>query len=136
VSTTLKHFLVTLATDREKLAEYLRSPDEVVQEAGLSEADRAALKSGDPYALEARLELGDASGSPLAQKSIKDEPRTESSTRFACLLHGIGSVLELIPPTPTIPRRTTGDALREDWRKIGGDLHRAIDRILAEPRCD
>ncbi len=133
--TTLKHFLVELATDREKLAEYLRSPDEVVQEAGLSEADRAALESGDPSVLEARLELGDARGSPRTQ-NIKDELRTESSTWFACLLHGIGSVWELIPPTPTIPRRTTGEALREDWRKIGGDLHRAINRILAEQMCD
>jgi predicted nuclease with RNAse H fold len=135
VSTTLKHFLAALATDREKLAEYLRSPDEVVQEAGLSEADRAALRGRDPRILEARLELEDPAGLP-GSRSLADKPRVEASMRFACLLRGIGSVIELIPPTPALPPRTAADALREDWRRIGGDLHRAIDRILAGQRCE
>jgi hypothetical protein len=172
----LKHFLAVLATDQEKLAGYLRNPDEVMQEAGLSEADRAVLRSGDRSALEARLGLRDSSypspsqgiksatdrprppgsgsdhgtrprppawmrfirrsGAGRSQEEAQDEPRAESSTRFACFLRGIGSVLELIPPSPTLLRQTTADPLREDWRKIGGDLHRAIDRVRAEPGRD
>jgi hypothetical protein len=124
MSTALKHFLAVLATDQEKLAGYLRNPDAVMQEAGLSNADRVVLRSGDPDALEARLDLRDSSGFPPSQGI------------FACLLRGIGSVLELIPPPPTLPRQTTADTLREDWRKIGGDLRRAINRVLVEEGRD
>jgi hypothetical protein len=66
VSTPLKRFLAVLATDLDRLAEYLRNPDEVMHEAGLSKDDVAALRSGDPSALEARFDR-EGSTAPMAQ---------------------------------------------------------------------
>ena len=64
MSTPLKQFLAVLATDPDTLAEYLRNAEEVMNEAGLSPEDIAVLKSGDPAALEARLNLGSPTVAP------------------------------------------------------------------------
>ena len=51
----LKEFLSGLATDPTKLGEFIRDPDAVAKKAGLSEDDVAALKSGLPALIHARL---------------------------------------------------------------------------------
>ena len=56
MSTSLIRFLAVLATDPGILAEYMRNPGEVMHEAGLSDSDIAALRSGDPSVLEAQLQ--------------------------------------------------------------------------------
>lgn len=60
MSTPLKRFLAVLATDLDRLEEYLHDPDGVIQKAGLSPEDVAALKSGDPASLEARFDCYDS----------------------------------------------------------------------------
>jgi hypothetical protein len=44
---TLFHFLTDLATDPKKQTAFWNTPDTVIEEAGLSEADKVMLKSGD-----------------------------------------------------------------------------------------
>jgi hypothetical protein len=61
VAATLRHFLAVLATDLEKFMEYQQNPEEVMAEAGLSDADKAALRSGDAQVLEAQI----CPGSPI-----------------------------------------------------------------------
>jgi hypothetical protein len=56
VSMPLKQFLAMLATDSEKLADYLLKPDEVMNESGLSHDDMAVLRGGDLSILEASLD--------------------------------------------------------------------------------
>jgi hypothetical protein len=69
VSTPLKYFLARLATDPGTLAEYHRNPDEVMHEAGLSELDRAALKSADERAIVARLDAEGRESPPASKQS-------------------------------------------------------------------
>jgi hypothetical protein len=51
----LKEFLADLATDPSRLGEFIRDPDAVAKSAGLNEDDMAALKSGLPGLIHARL---------------------------------------------------------------------------------
>jgi hypothetical protein len=60
VSKPLLQFLAGIATDPEKLGEFLRNPDEVMHEAGLSQEDIVAIKSRNASALEVRLVNGSA----------------------------------------------------------------------------
>ncbi|MGP0062681.1 MAG: hypothetical protein ACLQGP_03645 [Isosphaeraceae bacterium] len=55
MSKPLLKFLAGIATDPEKLGEFLRNPDEVMHEAGLSPGDIAAIQSRNASVLEARL---------------------------------------------------------------------------------
>jgi hypothetical protein len=54
----LQLFLARLATDPTTYKEYLKNPNEVMHQAGLSAADQAALRSGDPAIIAAQLEAG------------------------------------------------------------------------------
>jgi len=51
----LKDFLSSLATDPSKLGEFIRDPEAVAKKAELSDDDLAALKSGLPALIHARL---------------------------------------------------------------------------------
>jgi hypothetical protein len=51
----LKAFLATLATDPSRLGEFIRDPEAAMVAEGLSEDDKAALKSGFPGIIHARL---------------------------------------------------------------------------------
>ena len=51
----LRDFLVGLATDHAKLGEFIRDADAAMKGAGLAPEDEAALKSGNPMAIHARL---------------------------------------------------------------------------------
>src|SRR5215217_5287157 len=51
----LREFLVGLATDHAKLGQFIRDPKTAMSEAKLAPEDEAALKSGDPMAIHARL---------------------------------------------------------------------------------
>jgi hypothetical protein len=55
MSDNLKQFLVSLASDSEKLGGYLSDPDAAMAAAGLAAEDRAALKSGSQASIQARL---------------------------------------------------------------------------------
>ncbi|HEV2815819.1 MAG TPA: hypothetical protein VGW40_01150 [Allosphingosinicella sp.] len=48
-------FLVGLATDPAKLGRFIQSPDSELEAAGIDQADRAILKSGNPAAIHARI---------------------------------------------------------------------------------
>jgi len=48
-------FLVGLATDPAKLGRFIQSPDAELEAAGIDEADRAILKSGNAAAIHARI---------------------------------------------------------------------------------
>jgi hypothetical protein len=61
----IKSFLAALATDPARLGAYIRDPDGELAAAGIAEADRAILKSGDAPAIHARLSL-EAAGGPQA----------------------------------------------------------------------
>ena len=52
---TLKDFLASLATDSHKLGEFIHDPEGAMKAAELSEDDKAALKSGFPALIHARL---------------------------------------------------------------------------------
>jgi len=89
-------------------------------------------------------------------KEREPDSQSRHSKHLGSFLRGIGSVLELFPPPPdirpsllrggthlllkpytappplNIPRQTSADALRGDWLRIGGDLRRATERVLAE----
>ena len=54
-ATDLKEFLSNLATDARKLGEFLHAPEATMSAANLSEADKAALKSGVSGMVAARL---------------------------------------------------------------------------------
>jgi len=54
-ATDLKEFLSSLATDPRKLGEFLHEPEAAMSAANLSEADKAALKSGVTGMIAARL---------------------------------------------------------------------------------
>ena len=53
--TDLRTFLAEMALDPSKFAEFLREPDAAVRAHDLSEEDRAALLSGIPAMIWARL---------------------------------------------------------------------------------
>jgi hypothetical protein len=61
-ATSLKEFLSNLATDPRKLGEFLHAPEAAMSAAKLSEADKAALRSGVAGMVAARL-----AGVPLDQ---------------------------------------------------------------------
>ena len=71
VSTPLKRFLAILATDSDRLAEYLHDRDGVIQKAGLSPEDVAALRSGDPSILAARFECDESVSAMSVENSIE-----------------------------------------------------------------
>lgn len=50
-------YLADLSQDQEKLQSHKNDPDAAMDAAGLSDADKAALKSGDPQKI--RQHLGD-----------------------------------------------------------------------------
>ena len=54
-ATDLKEFMSGLATDPRKLGEFLHEPEETMSAANLSEEDKAALRSGVPGMIYARL---------------------------------------------------------------------------------
>ena len=54
-ATDLKEFMSGLATDPRKLGEFLHEPEETMSAANLSEEDKAALRSGVPRMIYARL---------------------------------------------------------------------------------
>src|SRR5437762_3028348 len=62
MATGLKEFLSNLATDPRKLGEFLHEPEASMSAANLSEADKAALRSGVSGMVAARL-----AGVPLDQ---------------------------------------------------------------------
>ena len=62
MATGLKEFLSNLATDPRKLGEFLHEPEAAMSAANLSEADKAALRSGVSGMVAARL-----AGVPLEQ---------------------------------------------------------------------
>jgi chaperonin cofactor prefoldin len=61
-ATDLKEFLSKLATDSQKLGQFLHEPETAMSAANLSEPDKAALKSGASGMIAARL-----AGLPLDQ---------------------------------------------------------------------
>jgi hypothetical protein len=66
----LMKFLCELAVDSKKLADYQKNPETAMQNAGLDDGERAALKSGDPLKVHAGLmgrAKGQKSGSPKPQ---------------------------------------------------------------------
>jgi hypothetical protein len=52
---TLKKFLTELAQDAEKLGKFIQDPEKAMKTAGLSPEDQAALRSGFPGVIYARL---------------------------------------------------------------------------------
>jgi len=54
-ATDLKEFMSGLATDPRKLGEFLHQPEDTMSAANLSEEDKAALRSGVPGMIYARL---------------------------------------------------------------------------------
>jgi len=54
-ATDLKEFMSGLATDPRKLGEFLHEPEDTMSAANLSEEDKAALRSGVPGMIYARL---------------------------------------------------------------------------------
>ena len=65
----LMKFLCELAVDSKKLADYQKDPETAMQNAGLDDGERAALKSGDPLKVHAGL-MGRAKG----HKSARTQP--------------------------------------------------------------
>src|SRR5437762_12557509 len=55
MATGLKEFLSNLATNPQKLGEFLHEPEAAMSAANLSEADKAALRSGVSGMVAARL---------------------------------------------------------------------------------
>src|SRR5215217_3169950 len=51
----LRSFLVNLATDPARLGEFIRDPDAAMSDTDLDTQDQAALKSGNPAAIYARI---------------------------------------------------------------------------------
>src|SRR5215813_2066904 len=51
----LKEFLASLATDPHKLGEFIHDPEAAMTAAQLSDDDKAAIKSGFPALIHARL---------------------------------------------------------------------------------
>src|SRR5215217_7611861 len=51
----LRSFLVNLATDPARLGEFIRDPDAAMSDIDLDTQDQAALKSGNPAAIYARI---------------------------------------------------------------------------------
>jgi len=54
-ATNLKEFMSGLATDPRKLGEFLHEPEDTMSAANLSEEDKAAIRSGVPGIIYARL---------------------------------------------------------------------------------
>lgn len=57
---------------------------------------------------------------------------------FACLGRAVGS-LQIYPPARPYQSSRRGfaadaEAMRGDWRKVGGDMQRAIDKVKAETK--
>ena len=55
MATTLSQFFAELATDAQKLAAFLKSPESVLQSSDLSEEDQATLKTKDAAKLNETL---------------------------------------------------------------------------------
>jgi len=72
VSKNLERFLAEIVTDPEKYREFLRNPDRVMQEAGLSELEIAAVKSGSASAVEAQI--GAQPVAPSSEGAEGDRP--------------------------------------------------------------
>jgi hypothetical protein len=53
---TLTDFLIELANDPQKAADFKKDPKKVMTEAGLSQADQELILSGDPQALRAAVD--------------------------------------------------------------------------------
>jgi hypothetical protein len=93
----LQLFLARLATDPRTFEEYLRNPDEVMHEAGLSATDRAALQTADPTAIAARI--AEAAGHPTPTtgttgvQPIVTQPVTYAVPIFVSASAGPGPVL-------------------------------------------
>jgi hypothetical protein len=66
-SDSVRKFLVSLATDPARLGAFIKDPDAELEAAGLSEQDRAALKSGNPAAIYGLVSGQQASPSGGAQ---------------------------------------------------------------------
>jgi len=62
-----RSFLVALATDPAKLGAFIKDPDGAMQNAGISDVDRVILKSGQPWAIHARLSGQKFSFTPPSQ---------------------------------------------------------------------
>jgi hypothetical protein len=110
VSTPLKSFLAVLATDLDRLAEYLQDRDRVMEEAGLSPEDIAALKSGDPSRLEARFDFDESCLTTVRVKVIEPSPRFPTFTHApkidpSCLIQTVANI-NVVDSSTAIPTFT------------------------------
>lgn len=118
MSTPLQLFLARLATDARTFEAYLRDPDEVFREAGLSAADRAALEAISPswssaVTPSARIDdAGPHEPTPTSpEPPIVTQPVTYAVPIFVAASAG---------PGPVLPTADVGDASRLGSRRRDG----------------
>ena len=89
----LRDYLVKLATDAAELGRFVKDPDASMEGAGLSADERAALRSGNPSAIYARLSGAGASASSVTVLVVDLEPGAEGAPQTPTIRGGYGTIL-------------------------------------------
>ena len=74
-----RRFLVGLATNADQLGRFIKDPDGSMRDAGLSEGDRATLKSGNAATIYARLSGGPSATAPVTVVVVHLDPAAEDA---------------------------------------------------------